>query len=79
MSIHTFAIGDTVEVGPAYRMGGGLRSDEFTGRRGVVSQVSPDGDVEIDDGRTLWVFHARLRAVDRAGVAGPSHNERVYE
>jgi hypothetical protein len=57
VSIPTFAIGDTVEVGPAYRMGGTLRPDEFTGRRGIVSQVSTDGDVEIDYGRTLWVFH----------------------
>jgi hypothetical protein len=78
VSTHTFAIGDTVEVGPAYRIGGTLRPDEFTGRRGIVSQVSTDGDVEIDYGRTLWVFHQRLRPVDRGGIAGVSHNDRTF-
>jgi hypothetical protein len=59
-------------------MGGTLRADEFTGRRGIVSQISTDGDVEIDYGRTLWVFHQRLRPVDRAGTVGTSHNDRTF-
>lgn len=80
VSTHTFAIGDTVEVGPAYRMGGTLRADEFTGKRGVVSFVSGDGDVgvEVDSRGTLWVFHERLRSVSASGEAGTSHNDRTY-
>jgi hypothetical protein len=78
VSIHTFAIGDTVEVGPAYRMGGTLHADST--KRGAVSYVSADGDVgvEIDSRGTLWVFHERLRPVNAAGEAGTSHNDRTF-
>jgi hypothetical protein len=65
-----------VEIGDAYRMGdrapwvGSYVPDAYTGQRGTVVRVCDDGDLEIelDNGRGVFVYHARVRPIGPDGM-----------
>lgn len=77
------ARGREVEIGLAFKMQphgpGRLERDAWTGLRGRVVWVCHDDDVEIElpNGRGVFVHHGRVRTVDPAtGRAAPSPDER---
>ncbi len=74
-----------MEIGNAYRMAeappyagrGRFVPDAYTGRRGTVVQVCANGDLEIelDNGRGVFVYHARVRPIGPDGMPRPCPDE----